>query len=101
MYIEELIELYRSISPLRPSSATLTLKPVRSRTRSYGDRRFSVAAPVIWNELPYKLRATYSLHEFKRKLSPAKVGMSVIAKKRMSCKKTKIKQLTVIANIVG
>ena len=41
------------------------------------------------------------ISENSAKLSPAKVGMSVIAKKRMSCKKTKMKQLTVIEEIVG
>ena len=41
------------------------------------------------------------ISENSAKLSPVKVGMSVIAKKRMSCKKTKMKQLTVIEEIVG
>ena len=34
----------------------------------YGDRRFGVAAPRLWNSLPVELKAASSLISFKRKL---------------------------------
>ena len=44
------------------------LKVPRSRTVSYGDRAFSVAAPQLWNELPLDIRNASSLSLFKTKL---------------------------------
>ena len=68
VYIKELVELHRPARQLRSSSDVAKLKPVRSRTKSYGDRRFSVAAPMVWNELPVDVRVTSSLTSFKRTL---------------------------------
>jgi len=36
--------------------------------RSFGSRSFSVAAPTIWNSLPFDVRNSCSLASFHRKL---------------------------------
>ena len=41
---------------------------VESRTKTYGDRAFSVTGPVLWNKLPDELRHELSLNSFKSKL---------------------------------
>ena len=51
-YIADLLVVYHPDSRLRPSQQSLLLKPVKTRTRSYGERRFSFAAPTLWNALP-------------------------------------------------
>ena len=43
------------------------LKVPNSRT-NYGDRRFSVAGPTLWNMLPLDIRFAPSLEIFKSKL---------------------------------
>ena len=69
-YLKDLIVLKRSPRVLRSTSDfnMPVLKVPRSKTKSYGDRRFSVAAPLIWNRLPAELRATSNLKDFKRDL---------------------------------
>ena len=67
-YLSDLISLRSPISlrPLR-SSYTLQLTPdprTASATR-YGDRAFSVIAPILWNKLPAHIHNTHSLDQFK------------------------------------
>ena len=38
----------------------------RSSTKSYGDRAFSIAAPVLWNSLPPDVRDIDNINSFKR-----------------------------------
>ena len=38
----------------------------RSSTKSYGDRAFSIAAPVLWNSLPPDIRDIDNINSFKR-----------------------------------
>jgi len=45
----------------------LPLSVPRTRTK-FGDRAFSVAGPVVWNNLPAAVRHADSLHSFKRRL---------------------------------
>jgi len=47
------------------SSSICDLKVPRSRTTSYGDRAFSVAAPKLWNALPPEIRDAPTLTMFK------------------------------------
>ena len=54
-------------SKLRSSNMKL-LKVPKSITKSYGDRRFSVADPKYWNLLPKDIRLSPSLDIFKSKL---------------------------------
>jgi hypothetical protein len=71
-YLRDLISL-QSVSArnksLRSASADkLLLMEVRSRSVTYGDRAFAVAAPKIWNALPLEIRQAPSLTSFKTKL---------------------------------
>ena len=52
---------------LRSSDMDILVVP-RSRTVSYGDRTFAVAAPQLWNELTLDIKRAPSLTAFKRSL---------------------------------
>ena len=39
-----------------------------TRLKSYGDRTFAKAAPLLWNQLPLQIRETDSLDAFKSML---------------------------------
>ena len=67
IYIKELLVPLNSTRTLRSSTKNL-LKVPKSRTKTYGDRAFSVIGPVLWNKLPDELRHELSLNSFKYKL---------------------------------
>ena len=67
IYIKELLVPLNSTRTLRSSTKNL-LKAPKSRTKTYGDRAFSVIGPVLWNKLPDELRHELSLNSFKSKL---------------------------------
>lgn len=67
-YINDLIKQYEPKRVLRSASNGIQLAPVSSRTKRYGDRRFSVAAPKIWNALPREVRSSDDISSFKSKL---------------------------------
>ena len=52
---------------LRSCSNKLLQVP-RSKLKSYGDRRFSIAGPKLWNSIPASLRNADSLNSFKKLL---------------------------------
>ena len=52
---------------LRSYDKKLLMVP-KSKKKTYGDRAFSVAGPILWNELPDKVRQCESLDSFKRML---------------------------------
>ena len=57
-------------------SVSLDLLDVpKSRTESFGDRSFSVAAPILWNSLPLYIREAESLAGFKKALKTHFLGM--------------------------
>ena len=66
-YLSELLLPYTPSRLLR-SSNNLLLKESKSRTKSYGDRAFKVAAPKLWNKLPLSIRQCKTLATFKAKL---------------------------------
>ena len=66
-YICNMLKPYPTPRQLRSSNENFLAIP-QSRTKSYGDRAFSVAAPKLWNGLPEELRFTNELEHFKRKL---------------------------------
>ena len=66
-YISELIESHAPGRFGLRSASTPKLLERRSR-RSWGDRSLMVAAPRLWNNLPYELRQSSTLHTFKTKL---------------------------------
>ena len=63
IYIKELL-----VSRTLRSSTKNLLKVPKSRTKTHGDRAFSVTGPVLWNKLPDELRHELSLNSFKSKL---------------------------------
>ena len=66
-YIRDLIS-FTTLRSLR-SASQLALKPgPRSKTSSYGDRAFPVAAPKLWNNIPYNMRSVASIGQFKTQL---------------------------------
>ena len=66
-YITDLVTPYAPIRNLR-SSSQLLLKVPNSKLLSCGDRSFQVAAPRLWNSLPFNVRTCPSLDIFKQKL---------------------------------
>ena len=64
IYLSEMTKLYVPNRNLR-SADQFKLCPVRSRTKNYGDRAFSVAAPTLWNNLPINIRQSPNLSAFK------------------------------------
>ena len=66
-YVRSLISL-SALKSLR-SAGQLALKPgPRSKTSSYGDRAFEVAAPNLWNNIPFNIRSAASVGQFKVEL---------------------------------
>ena len=66
-YLSELLHYHVVERTTRSSELGLLTIP-KSRTKSYGDRSFEVAAPRLWNELPLFIRESGSVAEFKSKL---------------------------------
>ena len=66
-YLSELLNIYQPSRPLR-SSNNLNLDVPPTRLKSYGDRSFSKASPLLWNPLPIEIKSSSSLQTFKRKL---------------------------------
>ena len=66
-YLSDL--LHQRPNELSTRSASLDLLSIpKSRTKSFGDRSFAVAAPRLWNELPFPLRNSESVVGFKKDL---------------------------------
>lgn len=63
-YLSDLVTPYRPTRALR-SAEQLRLNEQSARTKFYGDRRFSVAAPKLWNNLPVGIRKCATLRHFK------------------------------------
>jgi hypothetical protein len=66
-YMSDLLTPYHPTRELRSSDQLLLTVP-KSRTKSYGDRSFASTAPLLWNALPFELRASCSLDAFKLSL---------------------------------
>jgi len=66
-YLSELLVPYTPIRSLRSSSKESLTVP-RSRTVTYGDRRFEAIAPKQWNDLPYTVIKSKTITIFKRNL---------------------------------
>ena len=63
-YISNLLSFCSSSYSLRSCSNKLLQVP-RSKLKSYGVQRFSIAGPKLWNSLPASLRNADSLNSFK------------------------------------
>ena len=64
LYLKELITPYKPARSLRSESAFLLQVP-RTRTKTYGERRFDKVAATLWNALPAHLRMAKSIDRFK------------------------------------
>lgn len=67
-YISSLITKYSPSRCLRSSSEFFLSHPPISKTKFYGARSFTVAAPEVWNSLPANVRSLTNLNHFKRNL---------------------------------
>jgi len=63
-YIQELITLQTPGRTLRSNSKLLLHVP-RTHKKTYGDRAFSIAAPVLWNQIPYEIKTQKTVESFK------------------------------------
>ena len=66
-YISELTTRYQPTRSLRSASQCL-LKELSMHTSTYGDRRFAVCAPRLWNCLPLHVRNSATINHFKCRL---------------------------------
>jgi hypothetical protein len=62
-YLQESVQPYEPTRSLRSSSQSLLQVP-KTRLKTYGDRAFAMAAPILWNMLPQNLRECDSLDIF-------------------------------------
>ena len=67
IYLQELLTLYIPTRSLR-SENTNRLQVPKVRTKSYGHRRFDMAAAILWNDLPSDLRLLDTIDLFKSRL---------------------------------
>ena len=54
-HVADLLKIRSSSRSLRSSSMDYLVQPV-SKTKTYGDRAFSVCAPKLWNSIPFSIR---------------------------------------------
>ena len=66
-YLQGIIQLYQPSRTLRSSMDNLILQVPKSHLKA-GDRRFAHFGPIIWNDLPLKLRRAESVATFKKNL---------------------------------
>ncbi len=64
-YLTSILSPHRSSCSLRSSRSVLKLHLPCLKTRLWGDRAFSVAAPHLLNNLPFVNRAAPSVNSFK------------------------------------
>ena len=64
IYLSDLLSVYTPKGNLRSSSDNRILCIPKLRTKTFGHRLFSFAAPTIWNSLPLELRHTDSIQKF-------------------------------------
>ena len=69
-YLSSLFSCYVPARPLRSGgdSSAFRLIVRRTRTSTFGDRAFGVAAALLWNKLPPEIRMSPNLSSFKKKL---------------------------------
>ena len=66
-YISPLLSLYTPTRPLRSETKSLLRVPI-CRLEGFGRRRFSYAAPSLWNPLPTPVKCASSIDTFKGSL---------------------------------
>ena len=66
-YLCDLVQRHQPTRTLRSSAKALVVVP-KTRTATYGDRSFRVAAATLWNGLPADLKDAPSLLVFRKRL---------------------------------
>lgn len=64
-YIGDMITRYKPTRQLRSQTRGLLVTP-KTRTKTYGVRCFSSAAPLLWNALPNSIKTCSTLSSFKK-----------------------------------
>ena len=64
----ELLPAMTTLLPQKCRSDNIRLEEPNFNMTTYGQRAFSVAAPELWNKLPFEIRACYDVNLFKSKL---------------------------------
>ena len=67
LYLQELIQMYKSTRKLRSSSKQLLVQSPSS-TKTYGLRAFQHSSPELWNKLPNHIKNAKTLVQFKTSL---------------------------------
>ena len=68
VYVSDLLRVYSPSRQLRSSSDSRTLRISHIKTKTFGQRSFSHAAPSVWNSLPHDIRHIQSVTAFKTAL---------------------------------
>ena len=66
VYLTELLSVKKPTRALRPRRIVLEHKTFKKTTQ--GGRSFSSAAPTLWNKLPFPIRESKTIIEFKSNL---------------------------------
>ncbi len=66
-YLADLLVPYNCSRQLRSSNKSL-LKVPTTKTKTFGSRAFTYAAPTVWNELPENIKKSNNVESFKKML---------------------------------
>jgi hypothetical protein len=67
-YLSDIVSIYTPSRTLRSSADSRLFKIPRYNKKTQGQRSFSHYAPSLWNNLPYSVRHSSTLEQFKRSL---------------------------------
>ena len=67
-YLSDLVQLYTPSRSLRSSADTRIFRLPNYKKKTQGQRAFSYAGPAFWNSLPYSVRHSQTLAQFKTNL---------------------------------
>ena len=67
-YLQELLHYRKPGRSLRSSMDPYLLVIPRTKFKTFAERSFEVAAPTVWNELPYQIQSASTLLKFKNTL---------------------------------
>ena len=64
-YLSDLLHVYSPSRQIRSASDSRTLRIPHIKTKTFGHRSYSYAAPSVWNSLPREIRHNQSTTAFK------------------------------------
>ena len=68
-YLSNFVQYQTATRSLRSNSQELLIQPM-AKTKSYGDRAFTVCAPELWNKVPLTIRKACTVPLLKGSLKP-------------------------------